>query len=190
MSVPRAAVESDGRPGALAGGARSSSAVGRNLRGGCSGPVSSRPSNAPSAPSALASSQGPQSKEGVVARLFEAFSRRDLDTTLTLVHPDIVFQPLTAEVTRAGEPYCGHEGLRHYLEDVEAHWDELTVHPAQIRAAGRAVVALGLVSGSGPAGSFENAPTTWVVKFKDDLVVHAQIFSDPRNIVEALGRDS
>lgn len=125
-----------------------------------------------------------------MARLFEAFSRRDLDTVLTLVHPQIVFRPVTAEVTRAGEPYRGHEGIRCYLEDVEAHWEELTVHPAQIRAAGRAVVALGLVSGSGSAGSFENAPTTWVVKFKDDLVVHAQIFSDPRKVVEALGGGS
>ncbi len=201
--MPRAAVESDGRSSALARGTRSADAADRTdrkLRGvrGGSGSVSSRPQNSPnscgprsivrgSRSSALASPQGPQSKEGVVARLFEAFSRRDLETTLTLVHPDIVFQPLTAEVTRAGEPYRGHEGLRRYLEDVEAHWEELTVHPAQIRAAGRAVVALGLVSGSGPAGSFENAPTTWVMKFKDDLVVHAQIFSDPRNVVEALG---
>ncbi|HEY2768039.1 MAG TPA: nuclear transport factor 2 family protein [Solirubrobacteraceae bacterium] len=130
--------------------------------------------------------QSPQSREGIVARLFEAFSRRDLETTLTLVHPEIVFQPVTAEVTQAGEPYRGHDGLRRYLEDVEAHWDELSVHPAQIRAAGRAVVVLGLVSGSGPAGSFQNAPTTWVVKFKNDLVFHAQIFSDTRNVAHAL----
>jgi ketosteroid isomerase-like protein len=133
-----------------------------------------------------ADAQSPQSKEGVVARLFEAFSRRDLATTLSLVHPEIVFQPMTAEVIRGGEPYRGHDGIRRYLEDVEAHWDELTVHPAQIRAAGRAVVVLGLVSGSGPAGSFENAPTTWVVKFKGGLVFHAQIFSDARHVVGAL----
>ena len=131
------------------------------------------------------------SKEDVVARLFEAFSRRDLVSALTLVHPEIVFQPMTAEVTRAGEPYCGHEGIRRYTEDIEAHWEELTVYPEQIRAAGRAVVVLGLVSGSGPAGSFENAPTTWVMTFKDGLVLRAQIFSDARNVVEALvGEDS
>jgi ketosteroid isomerase-like protein len=130
--------------------------------------------------------QSTESKEGVVARLFEAFSRRDLATTLTLVHPEIVFQPMTAEVTRGGEPYRGHDGITRYLEDVEAHWEELVVHLAQIRAAGRAVVALGLVSGRGPAGSFENAPTTWVVKFKDGLVFHAQIFSDARYVVDAL----
>ncbi|MFI5005569.1 MAG: nuclear transport factor 2 family protein [Solirubrobacterales bacterium] len=126
------------------------------------------------------------SKEEVVAGLFEAFSRRDLPGALALVHPEVVFQPMTAAVTRAGEPYRGHEGLRRYAEDIESYWEELTIHPGQIRAAGRAVVALGLVSGRGPAGSFEDAPTTWVVKFRDGMVAHAQIFSDERNVVSAL----
>ncbi len=130
--------------------------------------------------------RGPQTKEEVVARLFEAFSRRDLPSVLELVHPEVVFQPMTAAVTRAGEPYFGHEGIRRYAEDVESHWVQLTIRPKQIRSAGRAVVVLGLVSGSGPGGSFEDAPTTWVVKFRDGLVAHAQIFSDERNVVDAL----
>jgi ketosteroid isomerase-like protein len=127
------------------------------------------------------------SKEEVVIRLFEAFSRRDLESTLSLMHPQVVFQPMTAAVTQGGEPYVGHEGMRRYAADVETLWEELTVQPVQIRAAGRAVVVLGMASGRGPGGSFENAPTTWVVKFKDGLVAHAQIFSDERNVIEALG---
>jgi ketosteroid isomerase-like protein len=131
------------------------------------------------------------SNEAIVARLFDAFSRRDLASTLPLLHPEIVFQPVTAEVTRAGEPYRGHDGIRRYTEDIAAHWDELTVRPAQIRAAGCAVVAIGLVSGSGRAGSFKDAPTTWVIKFRDGLVVHVQIFSDARKARGALvGEDA
>ena len=126
------------------------------------------------------------SNEAVVARLFEAFSRRDLASVLPLLHREIVFQPVTAQVTREGEPYRGHDGMRRYAEDVAAHWDELTVRPAQIRAAGRAVVAIGLVSGRGAAGSFADAPTTWVVKFRDGLVNHVQIFSDARMAHAAL----
>lgn len=126
-----------------------------------------------------------------MVRLFEAFSRRDLESTLALLHPEVVFEPMTAAVTQAGEPYRGHEGICRYAQDVESHWEVLTVHPAQIRAAGRAVVALGLVSGRGPGGSFQDAPTTWVVKFRDGLVAHAQIFSDARNVVSALvGEDA
>jgi ketosteroid isomerase-like protein len=126
------------------------------------------------------------SNEAIVARLFEAFSRRDLASVLGLMHPEIVFRPVTAEVTRAGEPYRGYAGICRYGEDVEAHWDELTARPTQIRAAGRAVVAMGVVSGSGPAGSFQDAPTTWVVKFKDDLVIDIEIFADASNARAAL----
>lgn len=130
------------------------------------------------------------SNEDMIERIFEAFSTRELESVLDLLDPEIVFQPMTAEVTRAGEPYRGHEGIRRYAADVEALWDELTLHPSQLRAAGQAVVALGLVSGSGPAGSFENAPTTWMFKFKDGLVAHIQVFSEAHNVVQALTHDA
>lgn len=126
------------------------------------------------------------SKEEIVRTLFDAFSRRDLESAVELMHPDVVFEPMTATVTRAGEPYRGHEGIRRYTEDVERHWEQLTIRLKQIRAAGRAVVALGLVSGSGAGGSFEDAPTTWVVKFKDGRVAHMQVFSDERYVTGAL----
>jgi ketosteroid isomerase-like protein len=126
------------------------------------------------------------SKESIIACLFDAFSRRELPDALEWLHPQVVFRPMTAQVTQAGEPYCGHAGIRRYAADFEASWDELIVRPTQIRAAGNAVVALGLVSGRGPAGSFQDAPTTWVFKFKDGLVIDAQIFSEARNVFEAL----
>ena len=127
------------------------------------------------------------SKEEVVARLFEAFSRREMDDALELLDPGIVFQPVTAELTRQGEPYRGHEGMRRYMADVEAAWEELTVHPARIRAAGDAVVAMGMAGGRARGGgSFEDVPATWMFKFRDDLVVQIQIFSDPNHAREAL----
>jgi ketosteroid isomerase-like protein len=122
----------------------------------------------------------------VVGRLFEAFSKRELTDVLELLHPEILFRPMTAEVTQAGEPYRGHEGIRRYTADIEAQWDELTLHPTQIRAAGNAAVALGLVSGSGRAGAFENVPTTWIFRFRDGLVADVQVFSDARNVYDAL----
>jgi ketosteroid isomerase-like protein len=126
------------------------------------------------------------SNEEIVRVLFDAFSRRDLPSAVELMHRDVVFQPMTAAVTRAGEPYRGHEGIRRYTEDVETHWQRLTIRLKQIRSAGQAVVALGLVSGSGSGGSFEDAPTTWVVKFKEGRVAHVQIFSDERYVTSAL----
>jgi ketosteroid isomerase-like protein len=130
------------------------------------------------------------SKEEVVARLFEAFSRRDMDDALELLDPAIVFQPVTAELTRQGEPYRGHDGMRRYMSDVEAVWEELTVHPTRIRAAGDAVVAMGVAAGRARGGgSFEDVPATWMFKFRDDLVVQIQIFSDPGYAREALAAE-
>jgi ketosteroid isomerase-like protein len=126
-----------------------------------------------------------RSKEDLVACLFEAFSQRRLQDALPLLTDDVVFAPMTAQVTRAGEPYRGHEGMRRYMADVEEVWDELTLRPLQIRAAGNAVVALGLVSGRGPAGAFEDAPTTWMFKFRGGQVAHAQIFSSNSNLATA-----
>lgn len=130
---------------------------------------------------------GALSKEEAIACLFEAFSQRRLEDALPLLAEDVVFAPMTAQVTRAGEPYRGHDGIRRYIADVQERWDELTLRPAQIKAAGNAVVALGLVSGRGAAGAFADAPTTWVFKFRGERVAQAQIFSDAANVLEALG---
>jgi ketosteroid isomerase-like protein len=134
--------------------------------------------------------EGMLSKEQVIARLFEAFSRRRLQDALPLLTEDIVFMPMTAQITRAGEPYRGHDGMRRYVADVEEQWDELILRPTQIKAAGNAVVALGLVSGRGAAGAFEDAPTTWMFKFRGEQVAHAQIFSDSSHLAAALGEPS
>lgn len=141
----------------------------------------------PPPPQGMGRDEGILSKEQIIKRLFEAFSERRLEDVLPMLTEDVVFQPMTAQVTQAGAPYVGHEGMRHYTADVEAQWDELTLRPTQIKAAGHAAVALGVVSGRGPAGSFEDVPTTWMFKFRDERVATIQIFSDARHVLEALG---
>ena len=128
-------------------------------------------------------------KEQTVVRLFEAFSQRRIQDSLPLLTEDVVFVPMTAQVTRAGEPYRGHEGIRSYIADVEEHWDELVLRPTQIKAAGNAVVALGLVSGRGAGGEFADAPTTWMFKFHGDRVAKIQVFSERSHVIEALGEE-
>jgi ketosteroid isomerase-like protein len=138
-------------------------------------------------PPSVARAKDLLAKEQVVVDLFDAFSSRRLADALPLLTDDVVFVPMTARVTQAGEPYRGHDGMRRYFSDVEAQWTQLTLRPTQIKAAGNAVVALGLVSGSGAAGSFESAPTTWMFKFRGERVASIQIFSDAAHVLEALG---
>jgi ketosteroid isomerase-like protein len=128
----------------------------------------------------------PDTGEGIARRLFDAFNRRDIETALGLLHPDVVFEPVSGAILNDGQPYRGHEGMRRYFADVQEHWHELHVTPVHTRAAGDAVVALGQTSGRGPAGPLDGAPTTWVFKFKDDLAAHIQVFSDERLARKAL----
>jgi ketosteroid isomerase-like protein len=123
----------------------------------------------------------------IAQQLFDAFNARQLDTALALLHPDVVFAPVSGAVLKGGEPYRGHEGIRRYFADVREHWRELAVNPVHLREAGNAVVALGHSSGASAAGVLHDAPTTWVFKFDGSLVVHIQIFSDERLAREALG---
>jgi ketosteroid isomerase-like protein len=130
----------------------------------------------------------PARREQTVREIFAAFERRDADGGLALLAPEIVLEAISGAVLR-GEPYVGHDGIRRYFADVEAHWSELVLEPVQIRAAGHAVVALGRVRGLGGGGWLEPAPTTWVFKFSGELVAHIQIFSDAELARRALAAD-
>lgn len=147
--------------------------------GASSAAVTARPTDPMTAPE--------RTRTETAQRLFDAFNARELEGTLALLHPDVVFEPVSGAVLNDGEPYRGHAGMRRYYADVQAHWQELTVNPVHLREAGNAVVALGHVSGSSAAGTLRDAPTTWVFKFQDDLVIHIQVFSDERLAREALG---
>jgi ketosteroid isomerase-like protein len=132
----------------------------------------------------------PRARQETVERLFEAFNRRDMPAALGLLHPDLVFEPVSATAMGHDEPYRGHDGIRRYFADITEHWQELTVNPVHVRAAGDAVVALGQTKARGRGGLLDDVPTTWVFKFEQDLVVHIQVFSDERLARAALGLDA
>ncbi|MHB1539219.1 MAG: nuclear transport factor 2 family protein [Solirubrobacteraceae bacterium] len=127
----------------------------------------------------------PGRREQIVRAIFAAFERRDVEAGLRLLAPQIVLEAISGAVLR-GEPYVGHDGIRRYFDDVQTHWRELVLEPVNIRAAGRAVVALGRVRGRAAGGSLEPAPTTWVFRFDGELVARIQIFSDPELARRAL----
>ncbi len=82
---------------------------------------------------------------GLVRRLFDAFAARDVDALLEIVDPEIEFFGPTATVLNEGRCYRGHEGMRRYLRDAEALWEELDLDPQKLRVIGNHVVVLGRV---------------------------------------------
>lgn len=81
-----------------------------------------------------------------VRAIYTAFARRDLDAVLALVDGDVeVVAVGTARRLGRTEPYRGHDGLREYFADAARAWDELTIHPEDVRATVDSVVVFGHV---------------------------------------------
>jgi ketosteroid isomerase-like protein len=108
-------------------------------------------------------------------RTFEAFAERDLAALRELMHPDVEFLPVTANITTGGEPYRGHEGMARYFEDIARVWADLRVFPDELIDSGEAVVVLGRVRGRG-GGMIMNRPSGWLLRMRDGKIVSGRVY--------------
>lgn len=123
----------------------------------------------------------------IVQQVFVAFERRDVAQVLSICSRNIVFEPQTAQIAAAGEPYRGHAGMRRYLEDVAAIWQELRPSPdAFYERDGGVVVATGRVYAWG-AGRVVDSPCGWLWRVEDGLLVYGRIFQTAASALEAAG---
>jgi ketosteroid isomerase-like protein len=124
----------------------------------------------------------------LIRRVFDAFSRRDVEAVVALCDAGIELQLPTAQRANRGEPYRGHEGIRRYFEDVGRVWDELRVVPQEFRELedGR-VFAIGRVYARGGGGLVVDSPAFWLWRIRDGLVVRGQVFEDRRAALKEAG---
>jgi ketosteroid isomerase-like protein len=123
----------------------------------------------------------------IVQQVFVAFEQRDVERCLALCSPDIVFEPQTAQIAAAGEPYRGHAGMRRYLEDVASIWQELRPSPDEYHEReGGVVVATGRVYAWG-AGRVIDSPAGWLWRVEGDLLVYGRVFQTAAGALEAAG---
>jgi ketosteroid isomerase-like protein len=123
---------------------------------------------------------------GLVRRLFDAFAARDVDALLEIVDPEIEFFGPTATVLNEGRCYRGHEGMRRYLRDAEALWEELDLDPQKLRVIGNHVVVLGRVRARA-RDSFEiDAAAAWVWRVEHERVTWGCAYGDPDQMPRSL----
>ena len=104
----------------------------------------------------------------LVEHLFDAFAARDEDALLAIMDPEIEFFGPTATVLNEGKCYRGHDGIRRYLNDVDALWAELEIMPARFREVGNHVVVMGRVKARAHDGLEMDGPTAWVWRVEGD----------------------
>lgn len=121
----------------------------------------------------------PESHRVLVERLFEAFNRRDVAAMSALCDPGLEFFPVTAgEIGRAA-PYVGAEGLREYLLDVSAIWDELLIMPEQVESREDRMLVRGRVYLRGHQLGIRDMPAAWIWELSGGRFVRGEVFADP-----------
>jgi ketosteroid isomerase-like protein len=123
----------------------------------------------------------------IVREAFVAFERRDADALVLLCADNVVFEPVTARLASAGEPYRGHDGMRRYVEDVARVWQELRPEPtAFYEEPEGVVVATGRVYAWG-VGRVIDSPAGWLWRVRDGKIVYGRVFETARGALEAAG---
>jgi ketosteroid isomerase-like protein len=124
----------------------------------------------------------------LVQRMFDAFSERDEEALLALMHADIEFFGPTATVLNEGKCYRGHHGMRRYFLDVDALWRELETEPIKYREVGNHVVVMGRVRARAHDGLELDTPAAWVWRVEGDKITWGCVYGDreamPRSLQE------
>lgn len=119
-------------------------------------------------------------------RAVEAYNRRDIDAFLDAFDPMVEAHPLTlAMFGQAATVYRGHEGIRKFVRDVDEVLPQMQVEVREVRDLGERIVASGRLQARGRASGAEiESPISWLVEFKNGMVIR---MSDYLDFKEALG---
>jgi ketosteroid isomerase-like protein len=123
----------------------------------------------------------------VIRRLFDAFSRRDVDATIALMDPEVEFFAPTATLAHEGTSYRGHEGIRDYFADIDRLWEELRVTPAEYRSEDDKVLVLGQIHARGAVGYLADSPAGWLWQLSGGKVIHGHVYTNPDDAVRDAG---
>jgi ketosteroid isomerase-like protein len=123
----------------------------------------------------------------IVRRAFAAFTLRDVDSLLELMHEDVEFLPEgTTSLIGQTASYRGHQGIRDYFDDVARVWLELRVIPARYRSDGPYVMVLGSVYARDAEGNLTDIPTGWIWKVKDEKLIWGRAYASRKEAVLAM----
>ena len=134
------------------------------------------------------------SRENVEAfkRGVEAYNRADIDALLEMHDPEVEWHPVM-QVLLGGDPkaYRGHAGVREWVHDLAASFDDIHIELSEVRDLGDRVLAIGRLSGRGKASGVETEITlAWLAEFTRGRATRVLSFLEPSEAFEAAGLSS
>jgi ketosteroid isomerase-like protein len=117
-------------------------------------------------------------------RLVDAFNRRDTETALSILHPQVEFSSALVE----RKTYRGLQGMAQYRQDLDAVWSEWHTEGDRFIPSGDGVVQLYRIVGIGKASGVRVAQDIAVVwKFLDGKPRRGRVFLQQCEALEAVG---
>jgi ketosteroid isomerase-like protein len=119
-------------------------------------------------------------------QVFDAVARRDISRLIALTDPEIEWQSFFG--LGEGGVYCGHDGMRQYVSDLNDAWEIIRPEVDDRLEVGEVVVLVGRIHYRGKGSGVEtDAPTGWALKFREGRLVRFRAFREPEQALENLG---
>jgi ketosteroid isomerase-like protein len=123
---------------------------------------------------------------------WDAFNRRDYETTLQFIHPDLEWRPAQGPGGPEGSVYRGREEYARWIhEEVIPVWESFRADELDIRELedGR-VLILGQLRGKGRASGVEvSAPFGQIAEVRDGMAYRLVGYLDHESALAAAGID-
>jgi ketosteroid isomerase-like protein len=124
----------------------------------------------------------------LVRRLHQAFNRRDTETFLELLDPDVEWVPMMARLE--GAVYRGRAEVERWLAGLDHDWVELRTDPREFRDLGEVVLILGTWHARARTSGLvlDSEPGAWVAHVREGKVIRQETFTDRAQALEAVDR--
>jgi ketosteroid isomerase-like protein len=124
----------------------------------------------------------------LVRRLHQAFNRRDTETFLELLDPDVEWVPMMARLE--GAVYRGRAEVERWLVGLDHDWVELRTDPREFRDLGEVVLILGTWHARARTSGLvlDSEPAAWVAHVREGKVIRQETFTDRAQALEAVDR--
>jgi ketosteroid isomerase-like protein len=123
--------------------------------------------------------------EDTIYTAYEAWSRRDIDALLEVVHPDAEARPILG-ANIGVSVYHGREGLRKWFGDLHQEWEQFQTRVVKIDARdGRALLTVEIHARGRASGVVIDGDLYHLVEIRDGLILRLEAFRDRDTAVKA-----
>ena len=128
----------------------------------------------------------------IARRVSEEFNRAYAEGTTDLyelLDPDVEWVPIKA-ILEGTSGSRGHEGVRHWIEELRREWTAFETRPEQFRDLGdNGVLVLGTWRAQGRGGGvlLDIPQAAWLMRYRNGRVVKMQAFTERKKALEAAG---